>query len=86
MDQRDSIDRSSSELPASAPSPARVIPNGAYVDSSNVISASAQMPPSSHSVAPANEISPIVDGVLQSDVCLHACFYYKVVHTDVIRR
>jgi len=64
MEQRDSLDRSSSETPA----PAAAILNGAPFNGGSIGPASGQMPPSSYSLTPANESSPVVDSVLQSDV------------------
>ena len=69
MDHRDSLDRSSSEAPGLGLVPPTV-PNGTPLNGSNVPPASAQMPSSSYSMTTVKENSPVVDNVLQSDVCL----------------
>lgn len=61
MEQRDSLDRSSSEAPA-------VAPPGAQFNGDSIPQASGQMPNPSDSATIANDSSPVVDSVLRSDV------------------
>ena len=60
MDQRDSLDRSSSEAPAPLPASAAA-PSGPGLNGASI--PAGQMPNTEY------ETSPIVDSVLQSDVC-----------------
>ncbi|KAL6713559.1 Rho GTPase-activating protein [Lecanora helva] len=64
MDQRNSLERSSSEAAAVAPPSATSIPNAAGSNGGNV----APMAPSSYSSPPVQEHSPVVESVLQSDI------------------
>lgn len=63
MEQRDSLDRSSSEAPAQPPVSA-VAPNGPGFNGANVLTSSGQL------LNTEQETSPLADSVLQSDVRL----------------
>ncbi len=69
MEQRDSLDRSSSETPA----PAAVAHHGAPFNGGGIGPASGQMQTFSYSATTANESSLVVDSVLKSDVRYYSC-------------
>ena len=72
MEQRDSLERSSSENPA----PQSTL-NGSGYDAGNEVPTGGQTTFAPQSTLPTNESSPVVDSVLQSDVGLLARFPYK---------
>lgn len=74
MEQRDSLDRSSSEIPAPASAGPAIAPNALPPNGGSGLPVTGQqIPPLPFSATTANEHYPVVESVLRSDVQL-PCF------------